>query len=149
MTGSTVSLALATTLVEFPKLGLKFNIDPSISIFGKEIYWYGIIICFAMILCVFLGLRFSERYLMNKEQIIDYVLCAVPSAIVGARLYYVIFSWRDYKDDLLGIFEIWNGGLAIYGGIIGALLLDRIHPKITRRIFAALVIFSGAVMLLR
>ena len=95
-----------------------------------------------MILCVFLGLRFSERYLMNKEQIIDYVLCAVPSAIVGARLYYVIFSWRDYKDNFWEIFAIWNGGLAIYGGIIGALIAIFIMSRVKKDKFLHLIDFA-------
>ena len=60
MFGGAFSAALTATLVEFPKLGLKFNVDPSITVFGRDIYWYGIIICVGLLISFFLGLRFSE-----------------------------------------------------------------------------------------
>lgn len=128
--------------VSFPKLGLEFNTDRSFSVFGLEIHWYGVIICIGMLLCIILGLRFCKKYKLNSEQILDYVICAVPSAIVGARLYYVIFSWDSYKDSPIDIFKIWNGGLAIYGGIIGAVLAIFIVSRIKKDNFLHLLDFG-------
>ena len=142
MFGGAFSAALTATLVEFPKLGLKFNVDPSITVFGRDIYWYGIIICVGMLISIFLGLRFSERYALDKDKILDYVICAVPSAIVGARLYYVIFSWSDYKDNFWDVFKIWEGGLAIYGGIFGALLAIFIMSRFKKDKFFHLIDFA-------
>ena len=90
--------------IEFPKLGWRFEvgrvafeITDSISV-----KWYGVIICAALLLCVFLGFRCCEKYCMSKDDLMDFILITVPSAIVGARLYFVIFSWDLYKDGDFG-----------------------------------------------
>lgn len=130
-------------IVEFPKLGLKFNISRSISIGKFSIYWYGIIICAGILLCVILGTRFAKKYALNSDTIIDYLLVALPSAIIGARLYYVIFEWKNYyKANPSKIIAIWEGGLAIYGGIIGALLAVFIMAKIRKDRFLHLTDFA-------
>ena len=120
--------------IAFPNLGLKFNVGRGIQITDSySIKWYGIIICLAFVLCVILGLRSCEKRGLKKDDLMDYILITVPSAIIGARLYFVIFYPGDtYKENPLKIFEIWNGGLAIYGGIIGAILAVFIVSRVKK-----------------
>ena len=120
--------------IEFPNLGWKFEVSPVAWQITENfsIKWYGIIICAALLLCVFLGFRACEKYCMSKDNLMDFILITVPSAIVGARLYFVIFSWDTYKDDFWSIFAIQKGGLAIYGGIIGAIIAVTIVSKIKK-----------------
>ena len=117
--------------VGFPGLwGLKLNIDRvAFGVFGINIYWYGIIIAVGFMLVVLMGLRDSRKFGLEPDNIIDLVLFATPVAIVASRLFYVAFSWGNFKDNLLEIFNTRNGGLAIYGAIIGALLVAYIFAK--------------------
>jgi phosphatidylglycerol:prolipoprotein diacylglycerol transferase len=89
------------------------------NIFGKDIYWYGIIIALALILGVVLAIIEAKRRGYRSELILDFMLLAIPIGIVCARLYYVIFEWQNYSGNLLKVFAVWEGGLAIYGAIIG------------------------------
>lgn len=118
-------------VVEFPGLwGLKFSINRvAFDVFGISIYWYGIIIAAAFLSCVLLGMRHSRKFGLEPDNVIDLVLFAAPAAIVCARLYYVIFSWEDFKDNPVEIFNTRNGGLAIYGAIIGAFIVAYIFAK--------------------
>lgn len=110
-------------LVSFPKLGWDFNISSeAFRIFNMPIYWYGIIIAFAFFVCVLWAMKDSTKFDLVPDTVIDLMLFAAPAAIICARLYYVIFSWDNYKSNLLEIFNTRNGGLAIYGGIIGAVI---------------------------
>ena len=92
------------------------------NLFGKDIYWYGVIMAAAMIIAV--GLAYSEerRKKLKKDTVIDLCLCIIPAGIVGARLYYVLFELESYLKDPITILYIWRGGLAIYGAVIGAFL---------------------------
>ena len=116
--------------ISFPNLGIAIN--PSrvaFTVAGKEIYWYGIIIAFAVLLCLFLAYKNNNKYGIKYSDIENCMLIALPLAIIGARLYYVIFSWNYYKNNLSEIIKIWNGGLAIYGGILTAVLVIYIYCK--------------------
>ena len=107
----------------FPGLGLTISINRvAFSILGLQIYWYGILIAVAISLAALLAVRDSEKYDLHPNNILDLLLFALPAAIIGARLYYVIFSWPNYKNNLLSIFNIHQGGLAIYGGVIAAII---------------------------
>lgn len=113
--------------IEFPKLlpnaGLRFEIDSTAFKIGDfEVKWYGIMLCLAILACLILGLLNCKKYGIKQDDVLDYVLFALPSAIVGARLYYVIFNFSLYKDNFASIFDVRSGGLAIYGGIIGAVI---------------------------
>ena len=89
-----------------------------------SIRWYAICIVSGLILAVYLSMKEAPRKKINPDDIIDFILIAFPLAIVGARLYYVIFEWGYYSQHLGEIFAIWNGGIAIYGGLLtGALIL--------------------------
>lgn len=112
--------------VEFPKLGIHLDINPRAvsNLFGTNIsiHWYGIIIAVAIMVTLWLAMRHSKKFNIKEDDLIDMFLIALPVSIVFARLFFVVFTWNNYKNDLLGIFRIWEGGLAIYGAIIGALL---------------------------
>jgi len=116
--------------ITFPNLGLSFDINPvAFSIFGKDIYWYGIIITFGIALSLFLIWRNRKNQKIKWDDFIDFILLAIPIGIICARLYYVIFKWEYYGQNLIDIFKIWNGGLAIYGGIIGGIVTALIFCK--------------------
>ncbi|OEH92239.1 prolipoprotein diacylglyceryl transferase [Bacillus solimangrovi] len=93
------------------------------------IYWYGVIIAMGALLALSLATRESVRHGYPKEMITDIVLFAIPIAILSARLYYVIFSWDYYSQNPGDIIAIWKGGLAIHGGLIGALITGYIITK--------------------
>ena len=89
-----------------------------------SIRWYAICIVSGLILAVYLSMKEAPRKKIDPDAIIDFILIAFPLAILGARLYYVIFEWGYYSQNLGEIFAIWNGGIAIYGGLLtGALVL--------------------------
>ena len=123
--------------ISFPGLGLNFNINPvAFTVLGKSIYWYGIIIAVGFLLAFTYGIRRCKEFGVKSDDLIDVALFALPSAIIGARLYYVIFSGNsDYINHPGQIFAIWNGGLAVYGGIIAALTAAYFvckHKKISK-----------------
>lgn len=119
-----------TQPITFPGLGLKFLIDPiAFSIFGMRIHWYGIIIATGFMLAFLLANRDSKVFDIKQNDIIDLLLVVTPFSIIGARLYYVAFEWSNYKNNLLEVFNIRNGGLAIYGGILTAVLVAYIFTK--------------------
>lgn len=103
----------------FPNLGLEININPvAFTIFGKDIYWYGIIITMGIALAILLVWRKRDKQKIEWNTIMDFVLVAIPVGILCARAYFVIFKWEYYSNHLSEILQLWNGGLAIYGGII-------------------------------
>lgn len=110
-------------LISFPMLG-DLTIDPpyAVSIGSFNIYFYGIIIALGFVLAFIYCSKTCRTLGMEQAEIYDYLIWALLAAIVGARLYYVVFNFSVYKDDLTGIFRIRDGGLAIYGGVIGAFI---------------------------
>lgn len=105
--------------IEFPKLGIHLEINPVLFQAGPfTIHWYGIITALAFLVIILGVLRKSESYGLKQDDLIDMMLFTVPIGIVGARLFYVIMNWEMYSSDPLSIVKIWEGGLAIYGGII-------------------------------
>ena len=107
--------------VGFPKLGIdKINISPYIDVFGFNIYWYGVIIALGMSLAVLYAFFNANKFGVDKNKMIDVVIVGIICGIVGARIYYVIFSLDDFSDNFWKIFDLRTGGLAIYGGIIFA-----------------------------
>ena len=121
------------TAISFPGLGIN-SIDPpqSFTLFGRSIYLYGVIIAVGLLLAVWYGLKRSKHYGLKEDDILDGVLCIVPFAILCARLYYCIFEWDRYKADPLSILYIWEGGLAIYGGVIGAAIGVTVFSKVKK-----------------
>ena len=122
---------LLTSSISFPNLGI--TVDPSpvaFTIFGKEIYWYGIIIACGFLLAVLYMMNRANTFGLTQDDVLDLVLWAVPIGVVCARLYYCVFYWDLYRDNPISMLYIWEGGLAIYGGIIGGaitvLVLSRV-----------------------
>ncbi len=113
--------------VLFPKLGLSLDVyENFLEIpFGGEtltIKFYGVIIAFGFILAALFGGRKAYVWKMSLDHMVDVLIYGIIGAVIGARLYYVVFQWDYYKDNLGSIFKIWEGGLAIYGGIIGGII---------------------------
>lgn len=122
--------------IEFPGLGLRFeNMKNFIEVGDFKIYWYGIIISLAFLVGIILIMGACRKYGFSQDDIITYILFAIPAAIIGARLYFVVFSWDHYKDNLSEIFNLRNGGLAIYGGIIAAAITVAIVSKVKKQSF--------------
>ncbi|MFQ8765529.1 MAG: prolipoprotein diacylglyceryl transferase [Oscillospiraceae bacterium] len=122
---------LLTSPISFPNLGI--TVDPSpvaFTIFGKEIYWYGIIIACGFLLAVLYMIYRAKTFGLTQDDVLDLILWAVPIGVVCARLYYCVFYWDLYRDNPISMLYIWEGGLAIYGGIIGGaitvLVLSRV-----------------------
>ena len=114
-----------------PNLGIYLkNVGKSIDLFGIEIAYYGIIIGTAILLGFWIAAREAKRTGQNPENYLDMGIIGVIAGIVGARLYYVIFSWDMYKDNLLDIFNLREGGLAIYGGVIAAVISVLVLAKV-------------------
>lgn len=102
----------------FPNLGIEIDhlSRTAFTVFGQDIYWYGIFIGLGVILGVLLALHEAKRTGQNPDTYLDFIIYAMIIAIIGARLYYVIFSWDFYSQHPEKIFAIREGGLAIYGG---------------------------------
>lgn len=110
-----------SNVISFPNLGLSFTVNRAALTIGNfSVYWYGIIIACGLVLAVIYGIHESKRTGIDGDDFFNMLLIALPTAIVCARVYYVVFSWDLYKDSLMSVFDIRSGGLAVYGGIIGA-----------------------------
>lgn len=109
------------TDIIFPSLG-NWTINPSRSFFigSLEIHWYGVLIAFGLLLAVVYACRRCKLFGLTDNDLIDGVLCIVPFAVLCARAYYCIFQWEAYADNPISVLYVWEGGLAIYGGVIGA-----------------------------
>ena len=112
------------------KTGIISNI--AFEVFGIPIYWYAILIVTGMILALILCRIHDGRYDVKFDNILNLAIIVLPVAIICARLYYVIFSWEDYSSSLQDIFKIKDGGLAIYGGLLGGLAVILIYCKIKK-----------------
>ena len=119
------------TRVYFPGLGIDFDL-PSVAftIGSYDIHFYGIIIAFGFMLAVLYGGRMAYKWRMSLDGMTDVLIWGTVFGIVCARAYYVIFEWSYYSAHPAEIVQIWNGGLAIYGGIIGALIGAAIGCKV-------------------
>lgn len=122
-----------TNNISFPGLGIHFKINPiAIKFGGGGIHWYGIIIAVGIVLAVLYCSHLAKKEGENPELISDLVLWALPVSVIFARTYYVLFSWDSYKDNLWDIFKIYEGGIAIYGAIIGAVLTALVFFKVKK-----------------
>lgn len=106
-----------TNLLSLALNPIAFNLGPI------EVHWYGIIIASGVILAVWLAVREGDKRGIKADDIYDMILWALPAALICARLYYVIFQWSYYKDNPGEIIKIWDGGIAIYGSLIGAMIV--------------------------
>lgn len=123
--------------IAFPHLGIAIDSLPKgITIGGFTIAYYGVIIALGMLGGLMLARWQAKRTGQNPELYMDYAIVGVLFAIVGARLYYVAFSWDNYKDNLLQIFNTRGGGMAIYGGVIAAVITAIVFCRIRKYKFS-------------
>lgn len=119
--------------IDFPNIGIHLkNVGKSLSVFGFDIAYYGMIIGIGILAGILVAMLRAKRTKQNPEDYIDLAIYAVIFGIIGARIYYVVFSWSMYKDDLLSILNIRQGGLAIYGGVIGAVITVFVFARVKK-----------------
>lgn len=119
--------------INFPHLGIYLErVGKNISVFGFEIAFYGITIAAAMLAGLWLAMRMAKKTGQNPDDYFNLGLIAIVSALIGARAYYVIFAWEHYRDNLLEIFNLRQGGLAIYGGVIGGAIATFVFAKVKK-----------------
>lgn len=122
--------------IRFVHLGIIIeHLQNGISVFGFRIAYYGMIIGLGMLAGIWLAQSDAKRRGQNPDDYLDFALYAIVFSIIGARLYYVIFAWDNYKNDLLQVFNIRAGGLAIYGGVIAAVLTLVVFTRVRKRSF--------------
>ena len=128
-----------TMNIDFPNLGIHLeNVGKTISVFGFEIAFYGIVIGLSVVAGILMAAHLAKKSGQDPDIYYDLAIYAVIISVIGARLYYVIFSWDYYKDDLLSIFNLREGGLAIYGGVIAAVSTVAVYCKVKKLSFGVL-----------
>ena len=121
------------TMIEFPNLGISLaNVGKSVTVFNFDIAYYGITIGIGMLLGILIASWQAKRTGVNPEHVTDVALYGIVFGIIGARIYYVAFSWDTYKNDLKSILNLREGGLAIYGGVIAAIITVIVFAKIKK-----------------
>lgn len=115
----------------FPNLGIEIErlSNVAFNIFGFDVYWYGVIIAFGVVMGFLLAIHTAKKTGQRTDYYSDFTIYAIIICVIAARLYYVAFKWDYYKDHLLQIFAIRNGGLAIYGGVIAAVLFAIFYTR--------------------
>ena len=121
------------TVISFPALGIEWDPGKTISLGPISLHYYGILIALGLMLAVVYAWKRSKEFGIRSDDLADGVLWVVPFAVLCARLYYCAFRWRsEYASDPLSILYIWNGGLAIYGGVIGAVIGVVVFAKVKK-----------------
>lgn len=130
--------------IVFPRLGIDVTIDPTaFTVFGVDVQWYGILIVIGLMLAMLFAYRNMRRVGLDSDRATDAIIGGIIGAIIGARAYYVILNWKDYKDDLLSVFNTREGGLAVYGGLLGAVLIGGIICKLRKVKFLPMMDLCG------
>ena len=125
--------------IGFPNLGLEFTLSRvACTVLGKDIYWYGIIICAGFILAALYVNSRTKEFGITSDNLMDCLIICVPLGIICARIYYVVFEWSYYAEHPSEIIAIWKGGIAIYGGIIGTLIGLFVYSRVKKLSFASL-----------
>ncbi len=126
--------------IAFPHLGIYLhNVPRGFTVFGFQIAFYGVIIAIGVVCGVFMAAHMARKEGMNPDTVWDFAIYAIFFSIVGARIYYVIFEWEMYRDNLLEIFHLRNGGLAIYGGVIAAFATCFVYTRLKKISYLKLV----------
>lgn len=135
--------------ITFPKLGIDLHVNSTaFSIGGLDIQWYGILITFGLVLAMIYAFTQVKKYGLHPDRVLDCIIGGIIGGVVGARAYYVLLNWDNYAGDWKSIFNIREGGLAIYGGIIGAFLVGFLVAKIRKVKFLPLMDIVGIGFLL-
>ena len=126
--------------IRFPHLGIEIaSLGKGITIGGFTIAFYGMIIAFGMVMGYLMTAFQAKRTGQEPDLYLDLALWDIVFAVIGARIYYVVFSWDYYKDNLLQIFNTRGGGLAIYGGVIAGVITTIIFGKVRKQNFFQLL----------
>lgn len=119
--------------ISFPSFNLYLKINNIvISIWNVRIYWYAVFIVIAFIIGILCCKKDSGKYNIKFEDILELIAIVIPVSIISARIYFILFNLNYYINNPMDIFLVWNGGLAIYGGIIGSVIAVAIYCKIKR-----------------
>ena len=125
--------------INFPHLGIYFeHVGKLIDIHGFTIAYYGIVVCIGIIAGVWMALAEAKRTGQDVDMYMDFAIYEVIFCVIGARAYYVIFSWDSYKDNLLSILNLRQGGLAIYGAVIMCLIVCLVYTRVKKLDFRLL-----------
>ena len=136
---------LLTSPISFPNLGITVDPNPvAFTVLGKDIYWYGILIAGGFLLAVLYMMYRAKTFGITQDDVLDLVLWAVPIGVICARLYYCVFYWDLYRDNPISMLYIWEGGLAIYGGIIGGAITVLVLSRVKK--IPPLVMLDDAAM---
>ena len=127
------------TSISFPDLGLEINPGRGFDIGAFSIRYYGIAIAVGLLLAVIYGCRRCKKFGLREDDILDGVLWVTPLAIICARIYYCVFSWSEFAGDPVSVLYIWEGGIAIYGGVLGAILGVLVFCKVKKLKVAAVL----------
>lgn len=134
--------------IAFPNLGIYLeNVPKSFQVFGITIALYGVIIAIGIMLGFHMAAYCGKKDGMSEDTFWDFSIWAIVGSVAGARIYYVIFSWDRYKDNLIDIFNIRQGGLAIYGAVIAGFLICFIYTKIKKVSFLKMADAASAGLL--
>jgi len=121
------------TMIEFPNLGIYLaDVGKTVTVFNFDIAYYGITIGIGMLMGILIASWQAKRIGVNPDHVVDVAMYGIVFGIIGARIYYVAFSWDMYKDDLLSVFNLREGGLAIYGGVIAAIITVIVFCRIKK-----------------
>lgn len=124
------------TDIAFPHLGIYLeNVPRNFSIFGFRIAFYGVIIGIGILCGILMAAYIAKKEGLNPDLIWDFAIYAIVFSIIGARIYYVVFDWEIYRDDLISIFNLRNGGLAIYGAVIAAFITLWVYCRVKKYSF--------------
>ena len=133
-----------TMNISFPNLGVYLeNVGKSFDVFGFELAFYGITIGIGVIAGILMAAHLAKRSGQNPDTYYDLAIYAVLLSVIGARIYYVVFAWDQYKGDFWSIFNIRQGGLAIYGGVLTAILTVYVFAKVKKLSFGQLLDTAG------
>lgn len=127
------------SVISFPSFDLELNPPRTLTLGPLTIHYYGLIIACGLVLAVVYACRRSSQFGIKEDDLTDGVLWVTPFAILCARAYYCVFSWKEYAANPISVLYIWNGGLAIYGGVLGAIVGVAVFSKYKKIKVAALL----------
>ena len=127
------------TTISFPSLGISLDPPRTFSLGPVTLHLYGLVIAVGLLLAVLYSLRRCKQFGLKQDDLLDGVLWVTPFAIICARAYYVAFTWEAYADNPISALYIWEGGIAIYGGVLGAVLGIAVLCKVKKLKFAAVM----------
>ena len=125
--------------ISFPFLGIEVNPGRIFQIGPLTVHYYGLIIAIGLVLAVCYAMKRSDQFGLKEDDILDGVLWVTPFAIICARIYYCAFSWQEYAANPISVLYIWNGGIAIYGGVLGAIVGVAVFCRIKKIRFTTLL----------